>query len=43
LIKNPLSLNEFLNPEDKIIVDKDKDIFISVVSYYAAPILGEEE
>jgi hypothetical protein len=33
-IKNLLSLDEFLNPEDEIIVDKDEDIFISVVNHY---------
>jgi hypothetical protein len=27
-IENPLFLNEFLNPEDKTIVNKDKDIYI---------------
>jgi hypothetical protein len=42
-IKNPLSLDEFLNPEDETIVDKDEDIFISVVNHYAVPRLGEEE
>jgi hypothetical protein len=31
LIKNPLSLDEFLNPEDEVIVDKDDDIFTTVV------------
>jgi hypothetical protein len=34
LIENPLSLDEFLNPEDKIIVNKDEDIFIFVINYY---------
>jgi hypothetical protein len=43
LIENPLSLNEFLNPKDKTIVNKDKDIFTSVVDYYAIVSLGEEE
>jgi hypothetical protein len=32
-----------LNPEDEIIVDKDEDIFISVINYYAVPRLGKEE
>ena len=31
-IENPLSLDEFLNPEDKTIVNKDEDIFTSVVA-----------
>lgn len=43
LIKNPLSLNEFLNLEDKIIIGKDEDIFISVVNHYTITRLGEEE
>jgi hypothetical protein len=43
LIKDSFSLNEFLNPEDKIIVNKGKDIFISVISYYTVPILGKEK
>jgi hypothetical protein len=42
-IENPLSLNEFLNPEDKTIVNKDEDIFTSVVNYYVVISLGEEE
>ena len=43
LIENLLSLNEFLNLEDKTIFDKDKDVFTSVVNYYATAKLGEEE
>jgi hypothetical protein len=42
-IENPLSLDEFLNSEDKTIVNKDEDIFISVVNYYVVISLGEEE
>jgi hypothetical protein len=42
-ISNPLSLNEFLNPEDETIVGKDEDIFTSVVNHYAVATLGEEE
>jgi hypothetical protein len=40
-IENPLSLDEFLNPEDEIIVDEEEDIFTSVVNHYGRP--GEEE
>ena len=42
-IENPLSLDEFLNPEDETIVDKDEDIFISIVDHYAITRPGEEE
>jgi hypothetical protein len=42
-LKNPLSLDEFLNPEDKVIVNKDKDIFTSVVDHYAIVSPGEKE
>ena len=42
-IENPLSLDEFLNPEDEIIVDEDEDIFTSVVDHYAVISPGEEE
>jgi hypothetical protein len=42
LIENPLSLNEFLNPADETVIDKDDDIFISVVDYYSINKLGEE-
>lgn len=42
-IENPLSLDEFLNPENEIIVDKDKDIFTSVVNHYTIARPGEEE
>ena len=43
LIENLLSLDEFLNLEDEIIVDEDEDIFTSVVDYYTIARLGEEE
>ena len=43
LIKNPLSLDEFLNLEDETIVDEDEDIFTSVINYHAVPRLGEKE
>jgi hypothetical protein len=43
LIKNPLSLDEFLNPEDEVIVDKDDDIFTTVVEHYSIDKPGEEE
>ena len=42
-IENPLSLNKFLNPEDETIVNKDEDIFVSVVNHYASARPGEEE
>ena len=42
-IENPLSLDEFLNPEDEIIVDNNEDIFASVVNHYAITRPGEEE
>jgi hypothetical protein len=41
-IKNPLSLNEFLTLNNKVIIDKDEDIFVSVVDYYSIDKLGEE-
>jgi hypothetical protein len=41
-IENPLSLNEFLNPVDEIVIDEDDDIFISVVDHYSIDKLGEE-
>jgi hypothetical protein len=43
LIENPLSLDEFLNPEDEAIFDEDEDVFTSVVNHYAAARPGEEE
>ena len=43
LIENPLSLDEFLNLEDEIIVDDNEDIFASVVNHYAITRLGKEE
>jgi hypothetical protein len=43
LIENPFFLNEFLNPENKIIINKDKDIFIFVMNYYTITRPGEEE
>src|ERR1700733_9756860 len=42
-IKDPLSLDEFLNPEDETIVDEDEDIFTSVVNNYSVDRSGEEE
>ena len=42
-IENPLSIDEFLNPESETIVDEDEDIFISVVNHYAITRPGEEE
>jgi hypothetical protein len=43
LIENPLSVDEFLNPEDETIVDEDKDILVSVVNHYAITRPCEEE
>ena len=44
LIKNPLSLDKFLNPEKRTIVNKDKDIFITVINNYTiATIVKEKE
>ena len=42
-IKDLLSLDEFLNPEAETIVNKDEDIFTSVVNHYAITRPGEEE
>jgi hypothetical protein len=42
-IENPLSLDEFLNPEDEAIVDEEDNIFASVVDHYAVARPGEEE
>jgi hypothetical protein len=42
-IENPLFLNEFLNLEDETIVNKDKDIFTSVVDYYVVVSLGKKK
>jgi hypothetical protein len=42
-IENPLSLNEFLNPENKTIVNKNEDIFTSVVNHYTIVSPGKEE
>ena len=41
-IENPLSLNEFLTPDDKVIIDEDEDIFASVVKHYSINKSGEE-
>jgi hypothetical protein len=41
-IENPLSLDEFLNPEDETVVNEDGDIFASVVEPYSADKPGEE-
>ena len=35
LIKDPFSLNKFLNSESKTIIDKNTDIFETVVVYYS--------
>jgi hypothetical protein len=41
-IENPLPLNKFLNLANETVVDKDKDIFISVVDHYSVNKPGEE-
>jgi hypothetical protein len=42
LIKNPLPLYEFLTPNDKTILDKDDDIFASIVEHYSVDLPGDE-
>jgi hypothetical protein len=42
-IENPLSLDKFLNPEDETIVNKDEDIFTSVVDHYVVVSLGKKK
>jgi hypothetical protein len=42
-IKSPLSLDEFLNPEDKLIINKNSDIFIAIVECYSIDQPGKEE
>jgi hypothetical protein len=41
-IENPLSLDDFLTPNDETIIDKDDDIFESIVEHYSVDKLGEE-
>jgi hypothetical protein len=36
LIKNPLPLDEFLNPEDKTILDEEDNIFEAIVAAYSS-------
>ena len=42
MIKNPLSLNEFLTSNDKTVIDIDDNIFKSVVEHYSIDKPGEE-
>jgi DDE superfamily endonuclease len=42
-IENLLSLDEFLNPKDEVIVDEDNDIFTTVVEHYSIDKPGEED
>src|SRR5258708_22171183 len=42
-IENPLSLDEFLTPEDETVVDDNSDIFTSVVEHYSTDKPGQEE
>lgn len=41
-IDNPLSLDEFLNPDDERVMDEDEDIFKSVVAQYSVDKQDEE-
>jgi hypothetical protein len=41
-IETPLPLTEFLNPDNEIVLDKDKDIFTSIVEHYSIDKPGEE-
>jgi hypothetical protein len=41
-IKDPLSLNEFLNLESETILNEDSDIFASVVEHYSIDKEGDE-
>jgi hypothetical protein len=43
LIESPLPLNEFLNPENETIVDKDSDSFAAIVECYSVDQPGKEE
>ena len=42
LIENPLSLDEFLNPEDETVLDKEGDIFEGIVVVYSSNQDNEE-
>ena len=42
-IENRLPFDEFLSLEDKIIVDEDVNIFMSVIKHYSADKPGKEE
>jgi hypothetical protein len=42
-IENPLSLDEYLNLKDETIVNKDKDVFTSVVNHYIVVSLGKKK
>jgi hypothetical protein len=41
-IENPLSLNEFLTPNDETVINKDENIFESVMEHYSINKPGEE-
>ena len=43
LIENPLSLDEFLNPEDETILDMESDIFEAIVAAYSSNQTDEGE
>jgi hypothetical protein len=42
-IESPLPLDEFLNPEDETIVNKDSNIFAVIVKCYSVNQPGEEK
>ena len=42
-IENPLSLDEFLNPEDETILDEEGDIFEAIVAAYSCNQANEKE
>jgi hypothetical protein len=42
-IKNPLSLDEFLNPEDEMIIEEEEDIFEAIVDRYTITKSVEED
>jgi hypothetical protein len=42
-IESPFPLNEFLNPKDQTIANKDSDIFAVIIKCYSVNQPGEEE
>ena len=43
LIESSLPLNEFLNPKEETIVNKDDDIFAAAIECYSVNKLGKED